>query len=157
LSILKNATRASLIATLGALFLTTTGCVTSGKYDELDAAYQASQKSLASANSRINSLEGDLSSESENLAALQGNLSEKERALAELRDRQRQAAARIARFQELTDKVKSLVDAGKLKIAMVRGRMVVQMQTDVLFGSGSARLSREGLSLKHISEPTRPY
>ena len=68
----------------------------------------------------------------------------KRSALAGLRAREAQAAARIAQFQELTDKFRSLVDAWKLKVSMIRGRMVVQMQTDVLFGSGSARLSSEG-------------
>jgi chemotaxis protein MotB len=131
--------------------LTSVGCVTSGKYDALDAAYRQSQDELANANAKIStmsveigSLEGDLILEAGERVALQGSLSEKERALASLRAREAQAAARISQFQELTDKFRALVDAGKLKVSVIRGRMVVQMQTDVLFGSGSARLSAEG-------------
>lgn len=135
------------------------GCVTSGKYDELESAYATSQSELDSAHSEIASLgaqmdilRGDLNTETDRMAALQGDLSEKERALASLRAREAQKAARLAQFRELTEKFRALVDAGKLKVAVVRGRMVVQMQTDVLFGSGSARLSAEGRSaIKEVS------
>ena len=131
--------------------LSSVGCVTAGKYTDLEAEYAKSQSELDSATSKISSmddeigsLEGNLVSEADRMAALQGSLSEKERALSELRARETQAAARIEQFQELTDKFRALVDAGKLKVSMIRGRMVVQMQTDVLFGSGSASLSVEG-------------
>lgn len=145
-----SASQSVLILTAVAVFASM-GCVTSGKYEELDAAYRQSQSELADATakvssmgSEIDSLEGDLISAADRDSALQGSLSEKERALAALRARESQAAQRIAQFQELTDKFRALVDAGKLKVSMIRGRMVVQMQTDVLFGSGSARLSADG-------------
>lgn len=143
-----------------AILMVTSGCVSSGRYEELDAAYRASQSELAAASARIESmqgtigsLEGDLESAADRGRALQGTLSEKERALAALRARQAQAADRIARFQELTEKFRALVDAGKLKVRMIRGRMVVQMQTDVLFGSGSARLSADGrAAIEEVSD-----
>ena len=40
----------------------------------------------------------------------------------------------------------SLIDAGKLKVEIVDGRMVVVLASDVLFASGSANLSRDGKS-----------
>lgn len=120
------------------------GCVTSSKYEELDNAYRQAQTELNHANSKIQGLEGDLSAASDRGSALAGTLSEKERALAALKAQEAQAEQRISQFQELTDKFSSLVDAGKLKVSIINGRMVVQMQTDVLFGSGSARLSKDG-------------
>jgi chemotaxis protein MotB len=120
------------------------GCVSSGRFNELDSAHAKLQRELADARVQINSLEGSLESASSRGNELEGTLSEKERALAELRERERQAEQRIAQFQELTEKFRSLVDAGKLTVSVVDGRMVVQMQTDVLFGSGSARLSKDG-------------
>ena len=121
-----------------------TGCVSSGKYENLDAALQRSQAELAEASTRIDGLEVDLATAADRDSALQGTISEKERALLELRARETQAAQRIAQFEELTNKFSALVDAGKLKVSVVNGRMVVQMQTDVLFSSGSADLSSEG-------------
>ena len=131
----------------------TAGCVTSGKYAELDASYRQSQAELADASARIGSLEGDLVSAADRGSELQGSLSEKERALSEkeralaentralaaLRASEAQAAQRISEFQELTNKFRALVDAGKLRVSVINGRMVVQMQTDVLFRLGRGR------------------
>jgi len=44
----------------------------------------------------------------------------------------------------LLRKFKKLIDAGKLKVKIVDGRMVVELATDVLFDSGSAKLSDAG-------------
>lgn len=132
------------LASLALTMVISTGCVTSSKYDELSAEYQRSQAELETARQQIGGLQGDLTVASDQHSRLAGNLSEKERALAALKAQEVQAEQRIAQFQELTDKFKSLVDAGKLKVSMINGRMVVQMQTDVLFGSGSARLSADG-------------
>lgn len=132
------------IAMVLALSVGVMGCVSSGRFNELDSAHTELQRELADARVQIGSLEGSLDSASSRGIELEGTLSEKERALAELRERERQAELRIAQFQELTEKFRSLVDAGKLTVSVVDGRMVVQMQTDVLFASGSARLSKEG-------------
>jgi chemotaxis protein MotB len=131
----------------------TTGCVGSGKYKDLDAAYRQSQTELAGASARIDVLEGDLVSAADRGTALEGTLSEKERAIEALRANEALAAQRIAAFQELTDKFSALVDAGMLKVSVVNGRMVVQMQTDVLFSSGSARLSKDGqAAIEEVSD-----
>ncbi len=47
-------------------------------------------------------------------------------------------------FRELLTRFKSLIDAGKLRIKIVGGRMVLELPTDILFPSGSATLSEEG-------------
>ncbi len=145
-----NRCKGFLIATI-AIAVATTGCVTSSKYNELDEALRQSESELATARAQIGGLEGDLISAADRGSALEGSLSEKERALSEnaralaaLKAQEAQAKQRISQFQQLTDKFSSLVDAGKLKVSMANGRMVVQMQTDVLFDSGSARLSSEG-------------
>ncbi|HVE81711.1 MAG TPA: OmpA family protein, partial [Myxococcales bacterium] len=39
---------------------------------------------------------------------------------------------------------KTLIDAGKLKVRIREGRMVVALATDVLFPSGSSTLSKDG-------------
>ena len=47
-------------------------------------------------------------------------------------------------FKRLTGKFRSLIDAGRLKVKMIEGRMVVVMSTDILFDSGSAKLKKDG-------------
>ncbi len=55
----------------------------------------------------------------------------------EIRDRNRIYEDVIGRFQ-------SLIDGGQLSVAIVRGRLVIQLPQDVLFESGSATVGREG-------------
>lgn len=65
-------------------------------------------------------------------------------ALTELAKRKAEADKRVAEFRKLLDKFKAMIDAGKLQVKIVDGRMVLALPTDVLFGSGSAELSKEG-------------
>jgi chemotaxis protein MotB len=77
-------------------------------------------------------------------ARLKGSVEEMRVALSELEARKAAAEARIGEFQSLLQRFKKLIDAGKLSVKIVDGRMVVALATDVLFASGSAELSAEG-------------
>jgi chemotaxis protein MotB len=77
-------------------------------------------------------------------AKLKGNVEEMKAALSELEARKAVVEARVAEYQSLLQRFKKLIDAGKLSVKIVDGRMVVALATDVLFSSGSAELSAEG-------------
>ncbi len=47
-------------------------------------------------------------------------------------------------YEEVLGRFRSLIDAGRLSVSIVRGRMVINLPQDILFGSGSADLGREG-------------
>lgn len=79
-------------------------------------------------------------------AKLKGSVDEMKIALAELESRKALAEARIAEYQGLLARFKKLIDAGKLTVKIVDGRMVVALATDILFSSGSAELSADGAS-----------
>lgn len=66
--------------------------------------------------------------------------------LKDLADYKKSAESRISEFSRLTKRFKSLINAGRLKVKMIEGRMVVVMSTDILFESGSALLSKDGAS-----------
>jgi chemotaxis protein MotB len=55
----------------------------------------------------------------------------------EVRDRNRIYQDMIGRFQ-------SLIDGGRVSVNIVRGRMVIQLPQDILFGSGSATIGADG-------------
>jgi chemotaxis protein MotB len=74
-------------------------------------------------------------------------------ALAQLALRKAEADRRVAEFKELLVRFKDLIDAGTLRVTISDGRMVLQLPTDVLFESGSARLSKTGRDA--IAEVTR--
>ncbi|AKU89711.1 OmpA family protein [Vulgatibacter incomptus] len=76
--------------------------------------------------------------------ALRASVEEMESALRELNRRKMETDARIAEYKNLLARFQSLIDAGKLRVKIVEGRMVVELPTDVLFRSGQATLSKEG-------------
>lgn len=141
------------------------GCVTQGTYDELQLKHDGVAKSLqeregenadlrgqlANEQKRAEELEnevrkkeGELAALIKDKSALQGSIEEMQRALAELQKRKSEADARIGEFRALLDKFKSLIDAGKLKVKISDGRMIVSLASDVLFAPGAANLSKEG-------------
>ena len=66
--------------------------------------------------------------------------------LDDLRKAKEDADKRAAVFKSLTEKLKALIDSGKLQVVMRHGRMVVKLPAGVLFASGSAELSKEGFA-----------
>lgn len=76
--------------------------------------------------------------------ALQDSIEAMTRALAEANERELAAQQRVHEFKTLLARFQSLIDAGKLRIKIVDGRMVLELPTDILFASGSATLSSEG-------------
>lgn len=76
--------------------------------------------------------------------ALQDSIEAMKRALAEANERELAAEQRVYEFKKLLARFQTLIDAGKLRIKIVDGRMVLELPTDILFGSGSASLSSEG-------------
>jgi chemotaxis protein MotB len=89
-------------------------------------------------------------------AQLNASIEEMTRALGELAHRKAQAEERVAAFRDLLSRFKDLIDAGRLQVRIIDGRMVVQLATDVLFSSGSAALSPEGRdAIREVSEVLR--
>ena len=120
----------------------------------------ALKRRLATATEQHEELERQLKSEraqkSELLktrAQLNASIEEMTRALGELAERKAQAEERIREFRDLLGRFQELIDAGRLKVRIIDGRMVVQLATDVLFSSGSASLSADGRkAIREVAE-----
>jgi len=76
--------------------------------------------------------------------ALTQSLDQAKRRLEELRKAQAAAEQRAALFRDLALKLRSMVDAGELKITLRGGRMVLQLPNEVLFDSGRTDLKPTG-------------
>jgi chemotaxis protein MotB len=169
------------------------GCVSSGKYDDLKKQYDDAQAELGNRKTKIETLEqsladaqtraaelatqiaqaqadivklqqlrddntkqiADLGDQQKTLrtqladlvkdrSRLKESTDQLQRALAELAQRKAEADKRVAEYRNLLARFKSLIDAGKLRVKIADGRMVLELPSDVLFDSGSAKLSKEG-------------
>jgi chemotaxis protein MotB len=65
-------------------------------------------------------------------------------ALLELARRKVEADLRVAEARSVRARFKPLIDAGTLRVTIDAGRMVLALPSDVLFDTGSARLSKVG-------------
>jgi chemotaxis protein MotB len=102
------------------------------------------EEQLALAETRAAEAETQLAEVLKDRSSLAASVEEMQTALAELKRLQAQAEARAKEYRDVLAKFKSLIDNGKLKAKIVDGRMVLELQTDILFGSGSAKLSDVG-------------
>ncbi|MCB9795482.1 MAG: OmpA family protein [Alphaproteobacteria bacterium] len=115
-----------------------------GEISSLSKALADAEAESARLQGEIDALNAEKAALLKDKSALKSSVTEMESALAELARRKAAADARVAEFRDLLDRFKALIDAGKLKVKIVDGRMVVELATDVLFASGSAELSKEG-------------
>jgi len=137
--------------------------------DELQAALDAEKARTAELTGRVAALDGQIAAAArkaaearkshetamqalqakvadlvKDRAQLEGSVQDMQLALADLERRRRQADARVAEFKQLLERFRPLIDTGRLRVKIADGRMVVELATDVLFASGSAKLSAEG-------------
>jgi chemotaxis protein MotB len=122
------------------------------------ARLQESEKKLADSEQARKDLEAKLSETQkradELTRLLQGTAADKDKLdkllratnaqLDELGRQKAAAEARAATYKSLTDRLRSMIDAGKLSVKIRKGRMLISLPNDVLFDSGSAVLKRAG-------------
>jgi chemotaxis protein MotB len=111
---------------------------------ELEAEIERLKGELGESQTRVLEQQNQLTEMVKNSANMKASIQEMQEALNTLREQKKQTEARIAEFKKLLDSFKTLIDAGKLKVKVVRGRMVVELPSDVLFASGSIDLSEAG-------------
>jgi len=111
---------------------------------ELERALEDEKAKVAGLNDQLRELELRQAKMLKDKTSLEASVNDMTAALAELQKRKEAAEARVSEFRSLLSKFKGLIDAGKLKVKLTDGRMVVVMASDVLFTSGSATLSRDG-------------
>jgi chemotaxis protein MotB len=73
--------------------------------------------------------------------------------LAEIEKAQKAAKARLEMARKLLAEFEDLIKAGKLKLKVKNGRMIIEMPSAVLFASGKNELSADGkATLKEVAE-----
>ena len=107
------------------------------KSAELASEIEGLRRDLQEAQKKISEMVGDSSK-------MKASIQEMQAALAAANEQKRQTDARIAEYRKLLASFQSLIDAGKLKVKVVNGRMIVELPSDVLFASGSIDLSDAG-------------
>lgn len=131
------------------------GCVSKSTYEKDTGALKEEVAGLRTSVDQARAENQNLSAErdriQENLIAttkdrgqLKASLEDMKKAMEEMRARQAEERQRLKEFEDLTQRFKKLTDSGALSVQFVDGKMVVSLGSDVLFPSGSAKLSAPG-------------
>lgn len=143
--------------------LAMTACVSKSTHEKQVAALNQEKSALnaevAKAKEETSTLAAERAKLQDNLVTvtkdrgqLKASLDEMKKAMEEMRQRQAEQKQRLQEFEDLTKRFKKLTDSGALSVQFIDGKMVVSMGSDVLFPSGSAKLSAAGLeALKEVT------
>lgn len=146
-----------------ALIVSTTACVSKSTHEKqissLNQDLAASSMALAKAKEENktlteekNKIQDSLIATTKDRGQLKTSLEEMRKAMDEMKQRQTEQKQRIQEFEDLTKRFKKLTDSGTLSVQFIDGKMVVNLGSDVLFPSGSAKLSNSGLeALKEVT------
>lgn len=110
-----------------------------GDVARLETELSRLERDLAAANTEVGRLHLLISRRGDEYRVLQERLDALAQVEQEIRERNRIYEDMVRRFQ-------SLIDGGQLSVDIVRGRMVIQLPQDILFRSGSAALSADGVN-----------
>lgn len=75
---------------------------------------------------------------------LASNLNATRAELDEVRHQHAETDKRLATFKSFAEKLRKMIDAGKLDVITRQGRMIVKLPAEILFSSGSSQLSADG-------------
>src|SRR3954470_14319869 len=117
---------------------------TQKKLEDTEAARKDLEAKLAEAQKRSDELNKLLQGTAADKDKLDKLLASSNQQLEELSRQKAAADARAATYKSLTDRLRSMIDAGKLSVKIRKGRMLISLPNDVLFDSGSANLKKAG-------------
>jgi chemotaxis protein MotB len=112
----------------------------------LQAMIAAKEAALTELEQRQSQTERELAAALKKRSDLKQSLDQMSAALEDLRQRQVAADKRVAEYRDMLARFAKLIDAGKLKVSIIDGRMVLTLPMDILFESGKAELTEEGRS-----------
>lgn len=160
---MRNISKLALVL-LAASFLGP-ACVSSGTFEAKEAELATAVKekdALKQENAKLQSEVDDLNRQIADLkkqmdqvraygkgkadeaGALAAGMENLQKRLDELEKQKKVAEERAAMFRSLADKLRSMVDAGQIKVQVRNGRMLLVLPNDILFDSGKTELKPEG-------------
>jgi len=131
---------------VGLMMATTAGC----KKDELqakDARIAELEKEGQMTATELAQCKKDRENLNKLVKGYTGEIDAMEAALAEAAAREARAAKRLEEYNSMLRQLKAMIDAGKLKVRIVRGKMVIELPEAVLFPSGRAKLKDDGVKI----------
>jgi chemotaxis protein MotB len=132
--------------------------------------FDAVQRDFDAMQSDVKSLQGKAKTDEDNLTAKQAELRKAQDLLASqaalidelakskkrLETAKAELEKRSSEYEQLASSLKGEIEAGKIELSELKGKMTVKMKDKILFSSGSATIGRDGLdALKKVADALR--
>ena len=102
------------------------------------------QEERASLKSELEVAKGDLELYESRKGSLEEALEANREELNELREARRQTEKRLQEYRQVAAQLASMVEAGQLSVTIRDGRMVINLDNEILFASGRKDIQQEG-------------
>lgn len=113
--------------------------------DSLIAGLENEVRTLGGNLEKVRSSMGEeIAAQAAAAAAAREELKASQQEILQLKRLREQAEAEKAQFAALTERFKSMIDAGRLEVVRRDGRMMLKLPDDILFPSGQKRLKKGG-------------
>ncbi len=125
---------------------------TKNSLDTSEAMLARSQEELRALEEKKSALQRELDNARFDLEASQRDLSATRAQIATLQQIEDETRRRNAIYASFVEKLKKMIDGGRLTVSIENGRIVINLPENVLFASGSAKLNDEGrAAIKEIA------
>ncbi len=114
--------------------------------DQTRKTLEQSEQQRVTLEQKIAELELDIAARQQRIGQLEASVVGLEQELDELRDEQKRRREELATYRELFDRLRTLIDAGTIKVSFRKGRMIVELPSAVLFDSGRTELRPDGIA-----------
>jgi chemotaxis protein MotB len=104
----------------------------------------STKNSLSTTMAERNKLKDELATLGAKRDELAQRLGATKKEIEELRKARALAEKRAKLFRDLMAKLRSMIDSGKLKVEIRKGRMIVKMSDKILFDPGRTKLKKDG-------------
>jgi chemotaxis protein MotB len=115
-----------------------------GERDQLRKKLDDAQALVIDLKQRLEKLGQNVDKLAHEKGQLDATLADAKSRLEELRKQKAAAEARAQTFRKLVAQLRSMIDAGQLKVVIRDGRMIIALPNDVLFDSGKTAIKPDG-------------
>lgn len=139
------------LALAAALLVLATACVSQDKYRTKEA--EASQlrsrgaeleAALAGKEAELAKRQAELETTGAKVRELEARVAELSSTKVALESAKAEAESRSAEYEKMAGALRGQIDAGRIELTELRGKMTVKLKDKILFSSGSATIGREG-------------
>jgi chemotaxis protein MotB len=112
--------------------------------DRIRGDFERAEARNSELEQKIAQLERTIAEQAAQIETLGAERGRMQAELEELRQAQKEREAELATYKQLFARLKKLIDAGTIKVVFRKGKMMVAMDSAVLFDSGKSELKDDG-------------